>query len=104
MKRILKQAAAHAAGAAAYILLVATFITNVERLFDSPPPQVLGIAGFLSLFVISAAVMGLLIFARPLMWYLNGQKKEALILAFSTIGCLALFALTIFFALLTLAR
>lgn len=96
MKQILTQAAAHATGAAVYILSVATFITNADRLVDSQPPQILGIAGFLTLFVISAAVMGLLIFARPLMWFINGQKKEAILLAFSTIGILGLIALSSF--------
>lgn len=95
-KTIIKYAFAHAIGAAIYIALVVAFISNAERIFgqtgDNNP---LNTMVFLLILVISAAVMGLLIFARPIMWYLDGIKKEAVALAIYTIGFLVLIAAVI---------
>jgi hypothetical protein len=39
----------------------------------------------LMLFVFSAAFTGILILGRPVMWYLDGKKKEAIYLLFYTL-------------------
>jgi hypothetical protein len=97
---IIKYAALHAVCAFAYIVLVATFMSNAEALLgQGGDGDVLNIVVFLHVFVISAAVMGLLIFGRPAMWYLNGGKKEAVMLALATIGFLVLIAAVIGLAL-----
>lgn len=98
-KSTLKYALIHALGAAAYIALIATLVNYVPKTVDNAKPPMPAIA-FLLAFVTSAAVMGLLIFARPLMWYLDGKKKEALFLAIYTVSLLILIALIVFIILL----
>jgi hypothetical protein len=49
----------------------------------------------LSLFTLSAAVMGLIFLYEPFQMYFNGQKSEAFSLVFKTIGCFAVFAVTV---------
>lgn len=60
-----------------YVVLVAGLMSSAERLFESARPMVTGTV-FLLLLVFSAATMGVLIFGRSILWYLDGQKKEAL--------------------------
>jgi len=40
--------------------------------------SVLSAVAFLLLFVVSAAITGYLVFGQPILYYLDGQKKEAL--------------------------
>ena len=82
----------------AYIALVATFMTNAEAL-PGPVKGVLVAMMFLLVFVISASVMGILVFGRPVVWYLDGLKREAITLAISTVGFLALIAVIVFITL-----
>jgi hypothetical protein len=95
-KTILKYAIGHAVGAAVYIGLVAAFITYIPKIFGGDPGGYLGPVLFLLVFVISAAAMGLIIFARPAMWYMDGRKREALSLAFATLGFLIVIAALVF--------
>jgi len=97
-KTIIKYAFLHALGAAGYVALIAGFITSANKFFGQAN-NLLGIMAFLLTLVISVAVMGLVIFGRPAMWYLNGSKKEAVVLSLSTIGFLVLIALVVFLIL-----
>ena len=97
-KTIIKYAFLHALSVAAYIALVAAFMTNVNKLFGQEQ-SLLSVMAFLLTLVISVAAMGLIIFARPAMWYLNGSKKEAVVLSLYTIGFLVLIALIVFLIL-----
>lgn len=91
-KHIISTAFLHAVAAAAYIALVVSLVTNGKVLFGSDKPPLTGIA-MLMLFVLSVAVMASLAFLRPVLWYLDGKKKEAL----------QFFAWTfVFFAILTI--
>jgi hypothetical protein len=93
---ILGYAFLHAAGAVAYISLVAFVMTRGEEFIKPIEATVLGPVMFLTLFVLSAAVMGLTLFGRPILWYLDGKKKEAVQLALHTVLFLALIFLAIF--------
>lgn len=99
---IIKYSLIHALGATAYIALVALVMLNIGRLIapDEGDGNVFSLIAFLMLFVISAAVMGLVIFARPVMWYLNGSKREAVILAISTVAFLVGIATLLFLILI----
>lgn len=78
-----------------YILGVATLMLRTE---DFEPKQpVIGIAMFLLLFVLSAATVGSLIFGRPIMLFLEGEKKQALKYLGGTI--LSLLIILIIFAI-----
>lgn len=79
---------------AAYIALVALIMANGDTLFgkkDGP----LTMVAVLLLFVLSTAVMGSLIFGRPVLWYLDGRKQEALKLLGATISCLAVITVVV---------
>jgi hypothetical protein len=71
------QALGQASLATLYIVLVATFFYFANTIFGQEDTFVTPIA-FLLLFVLSAAIMGALVLGRPLLMYLDNQKKEAL--------------------------
>ena len=54
--------------------------------------------------VFSAAFTGFLVFGRPIMWYLDGKKKEAMQLFFSTLILLLMIAIVIFIFIIMLIK
>jgi hypothetical protein len=87
MKRreIIMSAFMNALGTAVYVILIALFIyLGSQGLFGEGESVFIPIA-MLMLFVFSAAFTGFLIFGRPIMWYLDNKKKEALSLLFYTL-------------------
>jgi hypothetical protein len=93
--KILKYAVLHVLGVVLYIAAVAFLMRNAERLFGSNDSMLSAMAVLLT-FVVSAAVMGMLVFGRPLVWYLDGAKKDGIMLACATISALVLAAAIIF--------
>ncbi len=89
----------HAVLVAVYVALVALFMSHLDVFFGKGPDSALGgkqwllPMTFLMLLVFSVAVVGTLIFARPVILYLNGAKKEGLAMLGYTIGWL--FVLTV---------
>lgn len=75
--------------AAGYVAVVARIMSNAKYILGPMPEFVLATA-FLLLFVTSAAVMGAIVFGRPILWYLAGRKKEAVQLAVGTIAFMVL--------------
>ncbi|MCC7290040.1 hypothetical protein IT417_02215 [bacterium] len=73
------------------IVIVIHSISNIEILETSLLMPIL----FLSLFTLSAAVMGYIFCLQPLRLYLDGKKEEALTLFVTTILIFAIFPLTI---------
>ena len=94
-KNIVLYALGHAVLMAAYVALIALTMANAETLFGPVDPP-LAPMGFLLLLVVSAAIAGLLVFARPIVWYLDGKKKEAVRLVIWTVGFLALMTVLVF--------
>ena len=90
--RMLGHAALQALGVAVYVGIVAWVMSNGERLFGSMPGMV-GPMVLLMLLVLSAAVVGSLIFGRAAYLLLTGAKKEGIALAITTIGVLAVFTI-----------
>lgn len=89
---VIKHAATNALITTAYIVLVALFLSNAERIFDQAEPKTILIPILmLLLLVFSAALTGTFVFGRPVMWYLEGKKKEALSLLVYTLGFLFIF-------------
>ena len=82
----------------AYILLVVQVISIAEQIFNKPN-QFWAPVAFLLLFVLSAAITGLLVLGKSITLYLEDFKKEAIELFGYTIGWLALIAITIFVVL-----
>lgn len=93
------QAFLHSLGVVAYIIVVSCLMFNVERIFGGQEDTVLAPVAFLLLFTLSAAIVGLLVFGRPVMLYLDGKKKEAMNFAGTTVGFLFIEALFVFIIL-----
>lgn len=89
-----KQGAANAVAAFGYILAVVLVLTSLERLMHDREDGFLAPVAFLSLLVLSAAVMAALFFGKPAMLYVDGKKKEALTMICWTIGTFAAIAVT----------
>lgn len=56
----------------------------------------------LMLLVLSAAVMGTLVFGRPILMYLDGKKREAVVFLGYTLGWLTLLTFLVFLSLAVL--
>lgn len=89
MNKLFKIAAINALGVLTYILLVAGTIFSFDKWMEDSTPEFLQPVVMLMLLVLSVAVVGTLIFARPVMFFLEGSKKEALKLLGYTLGCMA---------------
>ena len=92
-KKLFWQGLGYAGLVAAYITLVAWGLTNGEKLFGGQQIGFWGPVMFLMLFCLSAAIVGALLFGRPIYLALTGDKKMAFWQAISNLGWL--FALTL---------
>lgn len=88
----------HSLGVVVYVTLVALLMHNGDKIFGTTD-TVFTVIAVLMLFTVSAAIVGSLIFARPLLMALNGKKKEALQFAIYTIAFLVLEAIVFFVVL-----
>lgn len=70
--------------------------------FGDKPDTVFAPIMALMLFVLSAAVTASLVLGRPILWYIDGKKKEAVQLLFSTLVVFfGIMLLTFTFSLVT---
>jgi len=83
---ILKRAAINALATALYIIVIASFLFYAPKFFGPDGKTVLIPIVMLLLLVFSAALVGTLIFGQPILWYLEGKKKESLSLLVYTFG------------------
>jgi hypothetical protein len=99
---IVKYAVFNAAGTAVYVALVATFLSHTAQIFDDVPQKTALIPmAMLLLLVLSASVTGGFVLGRPVLWYLDGKKKEAVTLFIATLGCVFLIMVAVFVFLAT---
>ena len=99
MTKIRARAFIDAIGTVVYIILVASFMFSLQDLAQKED-TIFVIASALLLFVCSAAITEFLVFGKPVMLYLDGNKKEAVSLLGHTIGILFLITLIIFIFLI----
>lgn len=86
----------HALGVLAYIGIVVALLSNAEAIFGQPEnPEWLIPIFMLLLFIISATITSLLVLGRPIQWYWEGKKKEAVTLLVSILGWLIVFWLIV---------
>ncbi len=76
--------------AIAYIGIVALFLRFIESIRHDTPDTILDGMRFLSLFTLSAVIMGFLFFSEPLVLFLEHKKSEAITFFLKTIGTFAL--------------
>jgi len=77
----------HALGVGVYVAIVATFMRHGEQIFGKMN-NLLGPMAFLLMFVLSAAVTSALVLGRPILFYLDNKKAEAVKLFGYTLGWL----------------
>ncbi len=94
--KVVKHSLLYAASAVLYVTLVATLMNNAQRIIGDQEKGAFAPIGFLLLLVVSAATMGLLIFGKPVMLYIDGKKREAVTMVICTIGFLATFTVLLF--------
>lgn len=102
---ILKFAGLHALGTALYVALVSSFLFYVPRMFAANTEDTVLIPiAMLLLFVVSASITGSLVLGRPILWYLDGKKKEAVSLLMTTLVFLFVITLFAFLGLVLLGK
>lgn len=85
----------NASGTFIYISIIGFFMSNVEKIFGPGPDTFVAPIFVLLLFVISACITSGLVLGKPLMMYLDGQKREAVKLVGYTVVWLAVFFLVV---------
>lgn len=90
----------NALAASVYIVMVATIMNYGSKLFGEADTFVTPIA-VLSLFVLSAALMGYFFLYQPFQLYFDGKKKEGVKLFLETVGVFAVITLIIFVFMLS---
>lgn len=88
MNTLSKTAFYHALALVIYIALVGSIMSHGNTLFGKADTFLTPIA-VLSLFTLSATVVGALVLGKPLMMYIDNQKKEAVSLFLQIVGWLA---------------
>lgn len=92
----------NALAAAIYIIFIATIMFyGTKNLGPGPDSSVIAPIAAISLFTLSAAVMGYIFYLQPLQLYLDGKKKEAVNLFLQTVASFAsvtAIALTLLFS------
>ncbi len=89
-KNLIARSLLHALLAIVYIFAVALVMSNGDKIFGDVPDFLVA-ATFLTLFVLSAAVMGALVLGKPILLYWENKKKEGLLMFFGTLGWLTVF-------------
>ena len=84
-----KKALVNALLAEVYIIVVVSVINYIMEGPNKPDETILIPIAMLSLFVLSAAVMGYFFLAQPAELYLAGEKKQAVNLFLSTVATFA---------------
>ncbi|WKZ23859.1 MAG: hypothetical protein QY312_03795 [Candidatus Dojkabacteria bacterium] len=98
-----KNPLAHALAANVYIVLVVVIMNATATIEHDAPMLVMPIL-FISLFTLSAAVMGYLFGYYPLALFLEGKKKEGVSFFLKTVGYFAIVPFVIAITYLVSAR
>lgn len=97
---LVRWAATHALGVLVYIFLVATFMSKANDLFGTADQDIVTPIAFLMLFLFSALVTSGLVLGKPIMLYLDGQKKDGVKLFLFTGASLFILMLLVFVVLM----
>lgn len=87
-----------------YIVAVVSLIFFGSKWAESQPDNMLMPIGMLSLFVLSASVMGYLFLAQPIILFLDNKRKEAVSLFLRTIAVFAGLTAIVLVASVTIFR
>ena len=95
---VIKYALVNALWTALYVILIGIFLNLAQNIFGKGPNMLIPVV-MLLLFVFSAALTGSLVLGRPILWYLEGRKKEAFKLFGYTLVVLFIVTILILFVL-----
>ena len=98
MNKLFKNPYVNGIYAEIYIVIVVSTIQLVAK--PNTPDNFIGSAAALSLFVLSAAVMGFIFLGQPLQLYFDGEKKRAINFFMKTVVSFAIITIIIFSVLL----
>ena len=104
MGKIVKYASIDALGTALYVIVVASFIYLAGQSALKDVESVFIPIAMLMLLVFSVAFVGSLMFGRPVMWYVDGKKREALALLAYTLGIFLIILIGVFLLLIVFVR
>ena len=93
----------NAIAASLYIGLVALILNTVGHFAGDKPDTVLAPVAFLSLFTLSAGMMGYLFLSEPVQMFLSGEKKKAVTLFVQTLGVFAGITVALFAGIIILS-
>ncbi len=93
----------NALAASLYITFIASVLYYAPKITPHVDTVIVPIV-MLSLFVLSAAIMGYLFLYQPAQLFLEGEKKKSIQLFLRTVGIFAVITLLILFALLYFGR
>lgn len=100
----MKQPFLRAFAAALYIALIVLIVNGVSVFFASQEGTLVIPMTMLSLFVLSAAVMGYLFLAEPISLLVVGQKREAIVYFGQIVGFFACFVALFAVSILILGK
>ena len=89
----------HSFGVLLYIIVLTIFFSQANSWLGQTDHKILSPLLAMLLFVFSALLTGGLVLGKPIMLYIDGQKKEALKLLLFTGGGLLIFTVITFFTL-----
>jgi hypothetical protein len=91
--RLACRALANSTGVVAYVVAVSWLLMNGDEFFGngSRGVEIFGLALFLTLLVLSVAIVGSLIFGKPILLYLDGKKREGIKLLIWTLIIMSFF-------------
>jgi len=85
-----------------YVLLIVMAFNNAQFIFETDPPEMLIASFMLLLFMFSALVTSSLVLGKPILMYIDGQKKEAVSMFVATAAWLVVFLAVIVVIMLAL--
>lgn len=94
LKNIILQSLLCALGVVLYVFLLVRFVMSGEKNFSIAPDYIAGLL-VLTSFIVSAAITGSLVLAKPIILFIEKKRKEAFIFFFSTLAWLVLFVSSI---------
>jgi hypothetical protein len=94
--KLILRAVLHSLGMFIYILFLAIFMNKASDWFGQDDRGVVAPIIFLLIFVFSALITGGLVLAKPVMLYIDGQKKEGIkLLVYTGLAIFILILLTL---------
>ena len=100
MNKLIQRSFLNALGTVAYIILVASVMSTLQKYAGNKPDGFFAPVLFLTLFVLSAAVTAGLVLGKPVMMYFGGEKSEAIKLFLYTLGWLLIALIILLFIIL----